>query len=139
MGVKTADCFPILLADERAHAVAAVHAGWRGTAQRIVMRAVEAMRDSFGTVPADLHAAIGPGIGSCCYEVGPEVAAELGARDRKHVDQAFINRGQLIAAGMAPDRIYLAGLCTKCGAEEFHSFRRDGASAGRMLSVIGVR
>ena len=79
VAVKTADCIPLLLVDERRRAVAAVHAGWRGTAAGIAARAVEEMRARFGTVPADLHAAIGPGIGKCCYEVGPEVAARFGA------------------------------------------------------------
>src|SRR5205823_3516331 len=82
VAVKTADCVPLLLVDERRRAVAAVHAGWRGTAAHMVARAVEAMAHNFGTKPADLHAAIGPGIGPCCYEVGPEVAAHFGLRGR---------------------------------------------------------
>jgi YfiH family protein len=82
IAVKTADCIPILLVDERRQAVAAVHAGWRGTAARIAMRAVEAMGLRFGSAPADLHAAIGPGIGKCCYEVGPEVMEQFGAASR---------------------------------------------------------
>jgi YfiH family protein len=78
VAVRTADCIPILLVDERRRAVAAVHAGWRGTAAGIARRAVEAMRERFGTDAVDLHAAIGPGIGECCFEVGPEVAAVFG-------------------------------------------------------------
>src|SRR5438105_3804828 len=73
VAVKTADCIPVLLIDERHHAVAAVHAGWRGTVARIVPKAIAAMGERFGTGAVDLHAAIGPGIGKCCYEVGPEV------------------------------------------------------------------
>ena len=80
IAIKTADCIPILLVDQRHRAVAAVHAGWRGTVARIAARAVEAMRQRFGAEPRDLHAAIGPGIGKCCYEVGAEVAAEFGER-----------------------------------------------------------
>ena len=137
VAVKTADCIPLLLADERNRAVAAVHAGWRGTAAHIVQRAVEAMGARFGTTPADLHAAIGPGIGECCYEVGPEVAAQFGLQGRAHVDLAGQNRQQLANTGIPIERVYVSGLCTMCGAE-FHSFRRDKESAGRMYSFIGV-
>lgn len=74
LSIQTADCVPILLVDVRRHAVAAVHAGWRGTLRRIVMKTLGRMRAEFGTKPADVMAALGPSIGPCCYEVGPEVA-----------------------------------------------------------------
>jgi hypothetical protein len=138
VAVRTADCIPILLADARHRAVAAVHAGWRGTVAGIAGRAVEAMRQRFGTRPEDLHAAIGPGIGKCCYEVGPEVAAHFGAAGRSHIDLAEANRSQLAAAGVASARVYVAGLCTMCHSDEFHSFRRDREAAGRMYSFAGV-
>ena len=77
LAVQTADCVPILLADPRNHAVAAVHAGWRGTLQRIVTKAVGKMTMQFGTRPADIIAAVGPSIGGCCYEVGTEVAVQF--------------------------------------------------------------
>lgn len=139
VAVRTADCIPILLVDERARAVAAVHAGWRGTVAEIGRRAVEAMRQRFGSDPTDLHAAIGPGIGKCCYEVGPEVAARFGKQGRVHIDLEEANRRQLQEAGVTPHRIYASNLCTMCRAEEFHSFRRDGEAAGRMYSFAGVR
>jgi YfiH family protein len=138
VAVKTADCLPILLVDERHRAVAAVHAGWRGTVTGIAQRAVEAMREQFGTLPADLHAAIGPGIGKCCYEVGPEVAAQFGQQGRAHVDLAEANRRQLMDAGVTPERIYASNLCTMCRGEEFHSFRRDQEAAGRLYSFAGI-
>ena len=116
VAVKTADCLPILLVDERHRAVAAVHAGWRGTVAGIAQRAVEAMGEQFGTLPGDLHAAIGPGIGKCCYEVGPEVAAQFGQQGRAHVDLAEANRRQLMDAGVTPERIYASNLCTMCRA-----------------------
>jgi purine-nucleoside/S-methyl-5'-thioadenosine phosphorylase / adenosine deaminase len=75
LGVQTADCVPILLVDPKKRAVAAVHAGWRGTLQRIVMKAIGCMHMQFGTRPANLLAALGPAIGGCCYEVGTEVAS----------------------------------------------------------------
>ena len=139
VAVKTADCIPILLADERHRAVAAVHAGWRGTAAGIATRAVEAMRERFGAAASDLHAAIGPGIGECCYEVGPEVAAQFGLQGRAHLDLSGINRRQLAEIGIPEQRIYVSQLCTMCRPGEFHSFRRDREAAGRLHSFIGIR
>jgi polyphenol oxidase len=139
VAVKTADCVPIVLVDERRRAVAAVHAGWRGTAAAIVARAVAAMRARFGTAAEDLYAAIGPAIGVCCYEVGSEVAAEFGMEGRVHLDLAAENRRQLLNAGLASGRIYLSGLCTMCHPEEWHSFRRDREAAGRQYSFVGIR
>ncbi len=140
VGVKTADCLPILIVDERLRAVAAVHAGWRGSARQIAARAVDAMRREFGSRPEDLHAALGPGIGACCYEVGAEVAAACGipADGPVRLNLVQINRRQLRGAGVDPSRIYSADLCTRCRSE-FHSFRRDGDRAGRMISFAGVR
>ncbi|MGB8542584.1 MAG: peptidoglycan editing factor PgeF [Candidatus Acidiferrales bacterium] len=78
--VQTADCVPILLADKKRHAIAAIHSGWRGTLQRIAEKALGRMQMEFGTRPQDVVAALGPGIGQCCFEVGPEVAAEFAAK-----------------------------------------------------------
>ncbi|HSU65252.1 MAG TPA: peptidoglycan editing factor PgeF, partial [Tepidisphaeraceae bacterium] len=139
VAVKTADCIPVLLVDERHRAVAAVHAGWRGTVAGIVTRAAGAMRARFGTAPADLHAAIGPGIGKCCYEVGPEVAVHFGEQGRAHIDLPDANRRQLLDAGIPAGRIYSAGLCTRCRSSEFHSYRRDHDAAGRLHSFVGLR
>jgi YfiH family protein len=138
IAVKTADCMPILLVDERHRAVAAVHAGWRGTAARIVPAAVEMMRQRFGTDAESLHAAIGPGIGKCCYQVGPEVAVQFGEQGRAHIDLTAANRAQLLEAGVTSGRIYASNLCTMCLAEDFHSFRRDGEAAGRLYSFAGI-
>jgi len=139
IAVRTADCIPILLADERHRAIAAVHAGWRGTVARIVAAAVDAMRARFGTAPGDLHAAIGPGIGKCCYQVGPEVAAYFGEQGRAHISLRDANFDQLLRAGVTPERIYASNLCTMCLAGEFHSFRRDREAAGRLYSFAGIR
>jgi YfiH family protein len=138
VAVKTADCIPILLVDERNRAVAAVHAGWRGTAARIGPAAIAAMAQRFGTRPEDLHAAIGPGIGECCYEVGPEVAAQFGGSGRQHINLPHINRRQLLETGVAAERVYTSDLCTMCRPEEFHSFRRDKEGAGRLYSFAGL-
>jgi YfiH family protein len=140
IGVKTADCLPILLVDERCRNVAAVHAGWRGAVTGIAQKTVEAMAARWNTRPEDLHAAIGPGIGPCCFEVGPEVAIEFGeAPQRTRINLPKYIRRQLLAAGLPERRIYTAGLCTFCHPDLFHSFRRDRQKAGRMISVIGVK
>ena len=139
VAVKTADCVPILLVDERRHAVAAVHAGWRGTVARIAPAALAAMRDRFGTEPTGVHIAIGPAIGRCCYEVGPEVAVQFGEQARAFIDLPAVNRDQLLEAGVTPDRIYASNLCTRCRPGDFHSFRRDREAAGRLYSFVGIR
>ena len=138
VAVKTADCVPLLLVDPAHRAVAAVHAGWRGAAANIAQRAVAAMGARFGSRAGDLHAAIGPAIGPCCYEVGPEVAAQFGVNGRAHIDLAATLRRQLEAAGVSAPRIYQAAICTRCTPAEFHSFRRDGAPAGRQYSWAGI-
>ena len=138
VAVKTADCIPILLVDPRLRAVAAVHAGWRGTAQRIAAHAVEEMQKKFSSRPEDLYAAIGPGIGKCCYQVGPDVSSQFAefADSNRHVDLSAANQRQLADCGVL--HIYSAQLCTMCN-DEFHSYRRDKQQAGRMLSVVGIR
>lgn len=132
VSVRTADCLPILLADAGRGIVAAVHAGWRGTAAGIVGLAIEQMRSR----PEDLYAAIGPGIGKCCYEVGIEVARQLGESKAGRVDLAEHNRRQLEAAGLRSANIDVLTFCTFCHGDQFWSFRREGERAGRMISYI---
>src|SRR5260370_11701905 len=136
IGVKTADCLPILLVDERHRTVAAVHAGWRGAVSRIAQKTVEAMAARWKTRPDDLHAAIGPGIGPCCFEVGPEVAIQFGEPpERTRIDLPQFIRRQLLAAGLPEGRIYAAGLCTFFHPALFHSFPRDPPESLRMNPV----
>ncbi|HET8547267.1 MAG TPA: peptidoglycan editing factor PgeF [Bryobacteraceae bacterium] len=142
VGVRTADCVPILLADPANRAVAAIHAGWRGTVQNIAGKTVERMRLEYGTNAADLLAVIGPSIGECCYEVGPEVAGQFDELMANRVDSRRLNleeanRRQLIAAGLRNESIELGSVCTRCH-EEFHSWRRDREAAGRMVAAIGI-
>jgi YfiH family protein len=144
IGVRTADCVPILLADARLRTIAAIHAGWRGTAAEIVASTVRQMVDAFGTRPQDLVAAVGPGIGGCCYEVGPEVARRFGkwradlehASEATKIDLAGINAVQLRRLGVTD--IYRANECTFCLADRYHSYRRDKDEAGRMLSFLSI-
>jgi polyphenol oxidase len=137
ISVRTADCFPILLVDPEHRAIAAVHAGWRGSAARIVCRTLDTMCSEFGTVPGDVIAAIGPGIGKCCYEVGQAVAQSFD-RGAGALDLAGINREQLVQAGVPAGHIDTLDRCTKCEPELFHSYRRDGERAGRMISFIRI-
>ncbi len=134
--IRTADCIPILLIDPIHHAVAAIHAGWRGTKAEIARQTVEQMRNWYGSEPEQLLAAIGPGIGPCCFEVGPEVAAEFGRVGRVKLNLAEINRDLLKAAGVR--NIVNTELCTRCDGERFHSYRRDREAAGRMEAGIEI-
>ena len=138
VAVKTADCIPILIVDPRQRAVAAVHAGWRGTAQMIAAQTIREMQKRFSSRPDDLLVAIGPGIGQCCYEVGTEVAQQFAdfVDSNRHVDLPAANRRQVTDCGVL--QVYAACICTMCNSD-FHSFRRDKQQAGRMLSVIGIR
>jgi hypothetical protein len=146
--VRVADCVPILIADPATGAVAAVHAGWRGTRAGIVSRAVERLAQEYGSVPARLRAAIGPSIGPCCYEVGDdvrdafasgwadEVLARWFAGPARHLDLWRANREQLVAAGVADGSIAGSSLCTACHAGWLESYRRDARTAGRMVAFI---
>jgi YfiH family protein len=136
VSVRSADCFPILLADARNRTVAAVHAGWRGTAAHIVRAALEKMNAS----PEHTFAAIGPGIGECCYEVGEDVGRLFGLNGAGRVDLAAENRNQLVAAKVPGENIdILGGVCTFCDSSRFYSYRREKEEAGRMISYIGLR
>ena len=117
--------------------MAAVHAGWRGTVAGIAQSAVAEMGARFGSRAAELHAGLGPRSANV-LEVGAEVAAQFGVDGRAHIDLAETVRRQLEAAGVGRRRIYSSGLCTKCRTGEFHSFRRDGAAAGRQYSFAGI-
>jgi hypothetical protein len=152
VGVRVADCAPILLADRIQGVVGAAHAGWRGAMQDVAGAAARAMRETFGSEPANLIAAIGPSLGSCCGEMGPEVVEEFraaghheadigrwfapGPRGRPHFDLWLANRDQLAGAGVPPGSIHLAALCTKCRPDIFHSYRAAGGSVGRMVGAI---
>jgi YfiH family protein len=144
--VRAADCVPLLLADRATGAVAAVHAGWRGTAAGAAMAAVAALSQAFGTRPEDLVAAVGPSIGPCCYTVGEELVAKCSAHpeasqwfrgeSRLILDLWRATRDQLLRAGLEPEHIHVSELCTASHAELFHSYRRDGKSTGRLAAVI---
>jgi YfiH family protein len=148
LAVWSADCVPVLVCDPRTRALAAVHAGWRGTVVGVLTAAIGALRDGFGCRPGDLRIGLGPAIGPCCYEVGEEVVAALlradpGARRcvlgsvRHRVDLVGANVRQAVAAGVPSGRIEAVGLCTACHADLLPSFRRDGRAAGRIAALVG--
>jgi YfiH family protein len=142
--VRVADCVPVLVGDRMSGTVAAIHAGWRGVASGVVPAAIAAMRAK----PAALVAAIGPCIEACCFEVGEEVADAItfavpapGVEVRRQGGKAWIDlvlavRAQLEACGVPSASVERVGGCTKCNAELYESFRRDGAKSGRMMGVI---
>jgi polyphenol oxidase len=149
LAVKVADCFPVLIADPRAGLIAAIHAGWRGIVARIVSRTIGGMQ-RLGADPARLIVAVGPGIRSCCFEVGAEVAAAFdaafpgsrlirphpGRREKSLLDLPLALDIQLDEARVAARNRWDIGLCTACHPADFFSYRRDGSLAGRMLGII---
>jgi YfiH family protein len=147
LAVQTADCVPILIADTEARMAAAIHAGWRGTAAGIAATAIARLCETYGVRPKNLTAAIGPHIGVCCYEVGPEVAEAIAlpaAFERRadwkqpHLNLLEANRTQLLNAGIPEGQIDASSWCTRCRDDLFHSFRRDGKRTGHMLSIVGL-
>ena len=138
LAVRTADCVPILIADPAHHAVAAVHAGWRGTVSGIVTKALAEMSGRFGTRTEEVAVAIGPAIRGCCYEVGVQVAVQFGrSAEKHHIDLVEENLEQLVGAGVSRNRVAVMAHCTQCEPALFHSFRRDREQSGRMVSAIG--
>jgi YfiH family protein len=150
--LKFADCTPLVLWDARRRWVAVAHAGWRGTALNVAGATVRALAAAAGSRPADLWVGIGPAIGACCYEVGPEVVAALGRAlpdvaavvepgggDRARVDLVAANRQQLMAVGVPPAQIVASGRCTGCEPTTFYSHRALGLPAGRFGVAAGVR
>jgi YfiH family protein len=173
LGVRTADCAPVLVVDPKRCVVAAIHAGWRGTLARIATKTIGQMQMEFGSRPQDLLAAIGPTIGGCCYEVGTEVAAAFAAKfanasdffdelrtgdepnplqwlnmmppghqpppNKVLLDLKKANRAQLVEAGVREENIFVTELCTSCDVDRLFSYRKEGASSGRLMGVIGIR
>ena len=148
--VYAADCVPILFYDPVRRVVAAVHAGWRGTAAGIATAAVDRMKHVYGSQPSDILAAIGPGIGPDCFETHEDVpnamTAALGTGVLHHikikengkfsVDLKAINVMRLEQAGLDPDHIAVCELCTSCDSDKFWSHRRLGNDRGSMAAAI---
>ena len=154
IGVSTADCIPLLIYAPRQHAVAAIHAGWRGTVQRIAQQAIADMTVAYGSQPADLRVQIGPGISLDSFEVGDEVYDAFAAAgfDMKaiakqytacnsqiskwHIDLPECNRQQLMNQGVPANHIAVSPVCTFVQSDSFFSARRLGIQSGRIFTAI---
>ena len=150
-GVKTADCVPILIGDSVTGGFAAVHAGWRGTLATAAVAAVRRLVQQYKAKPENLRVAIGAAAGPCCYEVGTDViqaftnrfsGANLFAATRPghaKIDLLKANRDQLESAGVLPERIHIAPICTMCRTDLFFSYRKEKkhGKVGRLMAVVG--
>jgi hypothetical protein len=154
VGIRVADCVPVVLIDGASGVVGAAHAGWRGVVQEVVPRALERVLELGGASArsAETRAAIFPHIRVCCFEVGEEVAEPLAAcaakagvsdatvidrsRGKPHVNLSSIVRAQLAAAGVPAAQIDDVAGCTRCEPERFFSFRREGQRSGRHIAAI---
>ncbi len=144
--IRTADCVPILIYAPDVKAIGAVHAGWKGSRLVIVKKAVEEMVKRYDASPKKMIAAIGPAIGSCCYQVGDDIASGFKAmfgggvicqrNGNTYIDLAEINRITLLESGMSSERIDVLKRCTCCEPELFFSYRRDYGHTGRHISFI---
>ena len=150
IGVSTADCIPVLLYDPEHHAVCAVHAGWRGTVQRIVAVAVDQMIKAYDAQPQNMMAQIGPGISLDSFEVGDEVyeafekarfeMPQISRHDAKwHIDLPLCNRLQLEASGIPTHQIFVASDCTFKQPDTWFSARRLGIQSGRIFTGIMLK
>lgn len=141
LGIKVADCLPVTMIDPAHHIIANVHSGWRGAAQRITLRTLDALEQSSELDAASAMAWLGPSIRVCCFEVGEEVASQFDERfvDRSHakphVDIPAMTADVLRERGFDPNNIIDSEICTRCEGSIFHSYRRDGAG-GRNLVVV---
>lgn len=149
IGIQVADCLPILLCDMKRHAVGAVHAGWRGTAEGILKKALRALTDRFYSDPADIIVAVGPSIRWCCYEVGYEVIEAVrkatGDGDyftnkggRYCLDLQSANKYQAISTGVMEENIWLSEECTYCLPDQYYSYRYAKGPTGRQGGFIGI-
>lgn len=153
LGVKTADCVPVLVGDTKTKSFAAIHAGWRGTVQSIVQKAIEKMRENYGTNPNDLVCAIGPAATCKNYEIGQDVIDVFSENfpNSEHlftptqpnhalIDLHTANKEQLLSIGVLPENIFTAPLCTIERTDLFFSYRKEKklhGKTGRLMSVIG--
>jgi YfiH family protein len=166
LALSFADCVPILLYDPIEHVLALVHGGWRGTARGIAIASVEAMSQHFSCRPDNIYAGLGPAIGYCCYEITESVyqlfTGQLQFDDvptreeyRKYVRESVVctqlsnseslrldlwetNRNQLLMAGVLPEHIELAGICTGCNTDRFFSHRKEHGKTGRFPVIVGL-
>ena len=144
--IMTADCVPVLLFDTKQHVVAIVHAGWKGTQQEIALKTVEKMKEAFDSNPKDIIAGVAPAIGKCCYEVTWNVSQHFkrinnayeDKGERQMLDLPYINKEQLLHAGLKKENIEMSNICTACEVENYFSYRKEQGCTGRFMSIIGL-
>ncbi len=143
--VFTADCVPLLFCDPVNRVVAATHAGWRGTAQKIGKKTVQLMKSEFGCKPQNIIAAIGPSIGACCFEVDRDTAENFDKKynipklnGKFHVDLWAVNKDDMIDEGINPENIYVSDECTICNSDKYYSYRTHKEHTGRQVAVISL-
>ncbi len=150
LGAFAADCIPIVFVDPVARVVGAAHAGWRGTVNGVAPNVVRVMEERMGARAEDVRVALGPSIGVCCFEVGPEVVEAFRARfgelpglvvagpSKEHVDLRVATRALLEGCGVKPEHIDDGPPCTRCDPDRFFSFRRDGIEGGVHMGFVGI-
>jgi YfiH family protein len=145
LAVFTADCLSIFLHDPSGPAIGIAHAGWRSSRENICQKTISFMRDRLGAKAEDIRLSLGPCIRKCCYAVGSDFPGffPAGALDyqggRYYLDLARVNIMQALQAGVRQEHISDSGICTSCRSHDFFSFRREGSSCGRMISVIMLK
>jgi len=144
LAVFTADCLSIFLLDTKTGLAAVAHSGWRGTKDAIALNLLAMLKDKFSSQPEHILCGFGPSIRSCCYEVGPEFAdyfshGLIRRRGKFFLDLVEANLRQLLSAGILKKNITTSSICTSCQHKDFFSYRREGPSAGRMMSVIMMK
>jgi hypothetical protein len=148
IGIRTADCVPILIADKKSSVIAAVHAGWRGTYLEVAVNTINLIQSEYGIAPSELTAVIGPSIKKCCYEVGEDVARlfrdkfddkdqflSQNGQSKYLLDLRLANKLGLQKAGVGD--VELLDICTKCD-DNFYSYRREGKGVNTQLSFIAL-
>ena len=147
LSILTADCVPILLYDPKQKVIAAIHAGWKGTQAQIASKTVQKMKKEFHCDKEDIIAGIAPSIGHCCYEVGVDVAQHFfdtpkgftSIGEKYMLDLPYINRQQLLNAGLEAKHIEMSNICTACEVEHFFSYRKEKGCSGRFMSMIALK
>jgi hypothetical protein len=139
LSVMTADCVPVVLYDSTKGIVAAIHAGWRGTASGIVQKTAQKMINDFECEAKNIKAEIFPSIGECCYEVGDETANLCGCGGKKRLDLQSINCEKLLSIGVIDTNIMIDKTCTACGGKWLFSYRAENGKCGRFMSFIVIK
>lgn len=143
LAIRSADCLPVFLYDEKHNGIGLIHVGWKGGQANIVGQAIKLIKKQWQADPKNVKVTFGPAIRSCCYEVGGEFQGffpkDLAARNsRYYLDLPQMIRNQLLSCGVNETNIYDCDICTCCDPG-FFSFRREGEGAGRMISLIMIR